>query len=76
VCIQTRVTGSSVHPSKTAANYPPTQPNPTPHPHPHPNQVRQLEKRWALQLAAMSDVEGAVQMLRPLEAYDTPYLVG
>lgn len=37
--------------------------------------VRQLEKRWALQLAAMSDVEGAVQMLRPLEAYDTPYLV-
>ncbi|KAI8471183.1 MAG: kinase-like domain-containing protein, partial [Monoraphidium minutum] len=37
--------------------------------------VRQLERKWAQQLAERSDVGAAVTRLRPLAAYDTPYLV-
>ncbi|KIY92470.1 mixed lineage protein kinase, partial [Monoraphidium neglectum] len=37
--------------------------------------VRQLEQKWARQLSNQSDVSAAVQRLRPLGAYDTPYLV-
>lgn len=40
-----------------------------------PPQVRQLEKRWALQLQEGSDVGAVVKRLRPLDSYDIPYLV-
>jgi hypothetical protein len=38
--------------------------------------TRQLEARWARQLAAAGDAAGAVERLRPLEAYDAAYMVG
>ncbi|GBF95008.1 hypothetical protein Rsub_07509 [Raphidocelis subcapitata] len=37
--------------------------------------TRQLEARWARQLAAAGDVAGAVARLRPLAAYDAAYMV-